>query len=125
MILIDIFKRWRKKRQWKAYFKGFNSGYYYACKKFLVMNGRFAVLKSHDIVMGAQFHRTYNSEKMHRIWKAGFEFGMTDAYAFYNSGEDPKNGKESFAEQEARVYEQFEKEYEYTNGWNSQIKQLP
>lgn len=126
-----MFEKLKSRLQFQAYVSGYSKGYYHACKKLKINDGRFAILKNEDIVLGSQFYKRPRFRFRLFPWYSGFEFGMTDAYGFYNAGEDPHNSEESIEDVLGKVRKEFDKDSDRYDGWKSktlpfsQTKQLP
>lgn len=126
-----MFDKLKTRLQFQAYASGYSKGYYHACKKLKINDGRFVILKHEDIVLGSQFYKRPRFRFRLLPWYSGFEFGMTDAYSFYNAGDDPHNSDESLEDVLGKVQKEFEKDKERCDGWKdkvlpfSQTKQLP
>lgn len=129
--MIQMIRRIKDKLQFNSYSLGYSKGYYHACKKLKVKNGRYAILKHEDVVLGSQFYKRPRFRLQLFPWISGFEFGMTDAYSFYNAGDDPYYSEESIEDIIKRVKAEYEKDKDRNNGWKnnrppfSQMKQLP
>lgn len=128
-----MFNKLKRRIQYQAYVSGYSKGYYHACKKLRLNDGRYSILKHEDVVLGSQFYKRPHFRFRLFPWYSGFEYGMTDAYSFYNAGDnpDPRNSEESIDDVIGRVQKEFEKDAERYKGWNvkdlpfSQNKQLP
>lgn len=111
MKLKELMKSIKLKIQFKRFQKGYWDGYSQGCKRCLVANGTFLVVKVTDINVYSEFskHPPKSRAWTYRPWRAGFEYGYAEAISFYDSGESPTSNDDSFYEQDIRIKLEFEK----------------
>lgn len=111
MVLPNFILRIKEHIQFKRFYKGYWNGYNQGTKRCFIANGRLLPVKITDINVYAEFskHPPRSRTWTYNPWRAGFEYGYTEALSFYNAGESPTSNDDSFYEQDIRVKQEFER----------------
>lgn len=114
MKLKELMKIIKRNIQFKRFKSGYWSGYNQGAKRCFTANGLFLPVKATDINIYSEFckHPPRSREWTYNPWRAGFEYGYTEALSFYDAGESPTSNEDSFYDQESRIRLEFEKQKE-------------
>lgn len=114
MALPNFILRIKERIQFERFQKGYWSGYNQGAKRCFTANGLFLPVKVTDISIYSEFckHPPRSREWTYNPWRAGFEYGYTEALSFYNAGESPVYNDDSFYSQDIRIRMEFERQKE-------------
>lgn len=104
----------KRKIQFRRFKSGYWDGYHQGTKICFTANGLFLPVKVTDISIYSEFskHPPCSREWTYNPWRAGFEYGYTEALSFYNAGESPVSNGDSFYRQDIRIRMAFERQKE-------------
>lgn len=102
----------KRKIQFKRFKSGYWEGYKQGAKRCFTANGLFLPVKMTDINIYSEFskHPPNSRAWTYNPWRAGFEYGYTEALSFYDAGESPTSNNDTFYDQESRIRLEFEKQ---------------
>lgn len=99
----------KEKIQLKKFRNGYWDGYSSGAKRCLIEDGRFLRLSVTDMNVYCEFKKHPNKSRtwLYGPWRAGFDFGYTEAVSFYNSGDHPHDNNDTVHDQEFRIMQEF------------------